>query len=161
MNTESMLMLFLVPLWIIIIKKKKNLHVHYTCLTWFKSNWELASLSIKKLSVEDFLWRKKCQFIQVQSRKYTLGNHPDISEETQEREPSRSHAVLDKHEGEWSHCSWAILAASRMLAKKDGFMEVNRVGLSAGEQTLSVLHNLTHFHARPQVVYTCICTNPL
>lgn len=47
------------------------------------------------------------------------------------------------------------------LGKKGGFMEVNRVGLSVEEQTLSVSHNLAQFHARPQVVYTRIRTRPV
>lgn len=55
---------------------------------------------------------------------------------TLERETPRSHAVLDKHVGEWLHCCWTILTASCMLGKKDGFIEVNRVGLSAENRHL-------------------------
>lgn len=61
-------------------------------------------------------------------QKCTFGNRPDTS---LEKETSRSHAVLNKHEGEWSYCYSAVPTAARMLGNKDSFMEE--------EQSLTVL----------------------
>lgn len=53
-----------------------------------------------------------------------------------------------------------VLTAAHTLGNKDSFIEVNRVGLSNTEQTVTVLHNLSPFHALPELVYTCICPSP-
>lgn len=57
----------------------------------------------------------------------------------------RSHGVLDKYVGEWSHCSRAILTTACMLGKKDIFMEVNRVWLSGGNRHLQSCTTLCSF----------------
>lgn len=81
-------------------------------------------------------------------QKCIFGNWSDTSQgKLCKEKTSSSHAVLDKHEVEWSYCYSAIFTAARMLGNKDSFMEVNRVGLSARHRHLQSCRSL---HAPPK-----------